>query len=73
MFDIEEREKITQLFEKYKLFLPQSQFQILHLYLNEDLSIGEISKLLAMTRSAVFDAFKKGKKKLVEISQKLEV
>jgi len=51
----------------------QSQFQILHLYLNEDLSIGEISKLLAMTRSAVFDAFKKGKKKLIEISQKLEV
>ena len=71
MFNIEEREKIIELFEKYKLFLPQ--FQILHLYLNEDLSIGEISKLLAMTRSAVFDAFKKGKKKLIEISQKLEV
>lgn len=71
MLDINERKIIIELFDKYKTLLSTSQSQILHLYLNEDLSMSEIANELAMTRSAVFDAIKKGKKKLIDINNKI--
>ncbi|QJG66872.1 sigma factor-like helix-turn-helix DNA-binding protein [Mycoplasma phocoenae] len=68
---LEEMEFISQLYEKYKDLLPQSQKQALYLRLYEDLSFSEIGTELAMTRSGAFDAVKKGKKKLIEIHQKV--
>lgn len=62
--NLENREKYTELFEKYKPVLSQTQKQVIHLYLIEDLSIVEIADILATTRQAVNDALKKAQKKL---------
>ncbi|SFW07186.1 putative DNA-binding protein [Chlamydia abortus] len=69
--ELDERTRYTDLYEKLKNFLSQAQKQILYLYFIEDLSITEIANELALTRSAVFDALKKGKKKLLDLNAKL--
>lgn len=69
--DLEQREHITMLFEKYQKFLSQGQKQALHLTLIEDLSLREIADIQATSRQAVHDAIKKGIEKLKEIEQKI--
>ncbi|MGL4252201.1 MAG: sigma factor-like helix-turn-helix DNA-binding protein [Metamycoplasmataceae bacterium] len=59
-----EREELIKTFLKYDFVLTQNQKQIMHLYYIEDLSISEISEIVATTRSAVFDALDKARKKL---------
>lgn len=59
-----EREELISIYLKYDFILTQNQKQIMHLYYIEDLSIGEISEIVATTRSAVFDAIDKSRKKL---------
>ncbi|ACF07016.1 putative UPF0122 protein MCAP_0480 [Metamycoplasma arthritidis] len=71
MESIEERSKFIELYEKFGALLAQSQKQALYLHLFEDLSLAEISQELAMTRSGVYDAIKKGKVKLLLISMEL--
>lgn len=61
---LEKREKYVSTLLKYEKFLSKSQVQVLKLYFYEDLSLQEIANELAITRSAVFDALKKGKAKL---------
>ncbi len=60
----QEREAIIQAFLEYDFILTQNQKQIMHLHYVEDLSMGEISQIVATTRSAVFDAIDKSRKKL---------
>lgn len=67
-----EREKYTELFDKYQGLLTQTQRQALQLYLFEDLGISEIASEVATSRQAIHDAIKKGIKKLDEISSKME-
>ncbi|MGL4343517.1 MAG: hypothetical protein ACRCRZ_03055 [Metamycoplasmataceae bacterium] len=64
MEQLEDREKYIEIVEKYPFILTQNQLQIMKLYLYEDLSLKEISEIVATTRAAVFDAIKKSKKKL---------
>jgi len=71
MSNIDERDEIIDLFEKFKGFLTQTQKQAIQLYYFEDLSLAEISEIVATTRSAVHDAIKKGIKKLKEIDFKI--
>ncbi|MGL5617769.1 MAG: sigma factor-like helix-turn-helix DNA-binding protein [Metamycoplasmataceae bacterium] len=59
-----EREELIKTFLKYEFVLTQNQKQIMHLHYIEDLSITEIAEIVATTRSAVFDALDKGRKKL---------
>ncbi|MGL5204701.1 MAG: sigma factor-like helix-turn-helix DNA-binding protein [Metamycoplasmataceae bacterium] len=59
-----EREELIKTFLKYDFILTQNQKQIMHLYYIEDLSISEIADIVATTRSAVFDALDKARKKL---------
>ena len=66
---LDEREKITSLYETYQGLLTQTQKQVLHLLLMEDLSLGEIAEILATSRQAVNDAVQKGKKKLLKIQE----
>ena len=61
--NLQAREEYTNLFEQYKPILSQAQKQVMHLYLIEDLSIVEISSILATTRQSVNDALKKAQKK----------
>lgn len=62
--DIKDREEWIDLFEKYKPILTINQQQIFYLYYIEDLSLSEISHIVATTRSSVHDALTKAKKKL---------
>ena len=68
---LEDRETLQELFEKYKDVLTQTQRQAMHLNLIEDLSFKEISAILAVTRQAAHDAFKKGEKKLLDLFKKI--
>lgn len=61
---IEEINKYGELLDKYSFVLSKTQEQIMKLYYYENLSIKEISEIVATTRSAVFDALKKGRLKL---------
>ena len=69
--ELEQREKVSLLFDSYKELLSQSQKQVLHLYLIEDLTITDISEILATSRQAINDALKKGTRKLISINKKL--
>ena len=59
-----EREELIQAFEKFNHILTTNQKQIFHLYYLEDLSLSEISQIVATTRSSVYDTLKKALKKL---------
>ena len=59
-----EREELIQAFEKFNHILTTNQKQIFHLYYLEDLSLSEISQIVATTRSSVYDTIKKALKKL---------
>lgn len=69
--NLDKRDELLDLFEKYQNFLSQGQRQALHLYLFEDLSLAEIGEILAMTRQGVHDAIKKGEAKLNKVNQKM--
>lgn len=68
---LEARAQLVQLFELYGSLLPTSQKQVFHLYYYEDLSLGEIAKIMATSRQAINDALKKAKNKLISIDQKI--
>ena len=59
-----EREELIYAFLSYDFVLTQNQKQIMHLHYIEDLSMGEIAEIVVTTRSAVFDAIDKSRKKL---------
>ena len=70
--ELVERERYTELFDKFQGLLTQTQRQTLQLYLFEDLTISEIAAEVATSRQAVHDAVKKGLAKLDEIQSKME-
>lgn len=63
----DERDKWISLYEKFSFVLTQNQKQIFHLHYIEDLSLSEIAKIVATSRSAVFDSLKKSKDKFQKI------
>ena len=71
--NLKERDELINLFEKYGNLLTQTQRQTFQLYYFEDLSLQEIAKIVASTRSGVFDALKKAKNKLFLFKAKIEV
>ena len=71
MINLEAREAMVQLFYKYHKFLTPAQYQVLYLTYIEDLSLAEVAQVVATTRSAVYDAVKKGEKKLLKIEQQM--
>ncbi|ENY53816.1 sigma factor-like helix-turn-helix DNA-binding protein [Metamycoplasma alkalescens] len=71
MQDLEERNKLIELYDKYSALLTQSQKQAIYLHLFEDLSFSEIANELAMTRAGAYDAVNKAKKKLLLLDEKI--
>nr|WP_322959214.1 sigma factor-like helix-turn-helix DNA-binding protein [Mycoplasmopsis canis]WQQ12607.1 sigma factor-like helix-turn-helix DNA-binding protein [Mycoplasmopsis canis] len=67
--NLENIEKYTFLFEKYKNLLTQTQKQIFELYFYQDLSYAEIAEITATTRTAAYDAIKKATKKLEKLEK----
>ncbi|MGZ9432189.1 sigma factor-like helix-turn-helix DNA-binding protein [Mycoplasma sp. 613B] len=72
MSNIEDRDLLIKLFDKYSSLLTQNQKQIFQLFYFEDLSLTEISEICATTRSAVFDSLKKAKTKLTKFYKEIE-
>lgn len=70
---MEDLVKICMLIEIYGKLLTNKQYQILNDYYNNDLSLGEISENLDITRQAVMDTVKKSKKKLEYFEQELKI
>lgn len=55
----------------YGALLTEHTRKVLELYINEDLSLGEIATLLDISRQAVYDRFDKGKQQLLQFETKL--
>lgn len=70
--DLLERDKLIKAYELFNHVLTKNQKQIFHLYYIEDLSLSEISDIVATTRSSVYDTLSKAKKKLNPFINNLE-
>lgn len=64
---------LSLLYDFYKDFLTERQKKIIELYVNEDLTLGEISKELGISRQGVFDAFRKAEMVLKKYEAKLKL
>lgn len=71
MSDIETMLKYNELLSLYQNLLSDTQKEILDDYYSYNLSISEIAQNRNITRAAVEDAIKKGKKKLEEFEEKI--
>lgn len=63
--------QITLLFDFYGQLLTQKQIEAVDMYYNNDLSLGEISEQLGISRQGVYDTLKRAEKTLFEYEEKL--
>ncbi|WPX09693.1 YlxM family DNA-binding protein [Anaerocellum danielii] len=64
---------LSLLYDFYKDFLTERQQKIVELYVNEDLTLGEISQELGISRQGVFDSFRKAEITLKNFEEKLKL
>lgn len=69
--DIKKNINISRLFDYYSALLSDRQCEVVNLYYNDDLSLGEISDLIGITRQGVRDAIKKSETLLYGYEVKL--
>ncbi len=70
---MEKKLKLGNLYEFYGQLLTEKQQEILDLYCNHDLSFGEISEELGISRQGVYDTIKRAEKILDDYESKLEL
>lgn len=63
--------KISVLLDFYGNMLTDKQRDVLELYYNEDLSLGEIGNYAGISRQGVRDSIKRGESVLIELEEKL--
>ncbi len=69
--DIEERVKINKLVKVYGEFLTPRQREIISMYVDNNLSLAEVSDELSITRQAVKDALDKSIESLDALEKKV--
>ncbi|QRN86258.1 DNA-binding protein [Clostridia bacterium] len=70
---LEERMKIINYLDAYNPLLTEHQKETMGLYYLQDLSLGEISDNMQISRQAVHDVIKRTTKALIEYEKKLGV
>lgn len=65
--------EIAVLLDFYGEMLTDKQKDLIDLYYNEDLSLGEIAQLQKITRQGVRDSIKRGEEFLYELENKLKM
>ena len=68
---IEKGINISLLLDLYGPLLTERQREIVGLYRNDDLSLGEISEITGITRQGVSECIRKAEKELIEFEEKL--
>lgn len=63
--------EMCRLIDLYGVLLTEKQLDIMELYYNDDLSLGEIADHYDISRQGVHDAIKRGDEALLEYEQKL--
>ena len=71
MADVEARVALSWLMDFYAPLLTPHRRELMRLYCEEDLSLGEIAEQLRITRQGVSDALKKAKAQLEDYEAKL--
>lgn len=70
---LDEIVKINILYDFYGELLPKKQREILKLYYEENLSLGEIAKDYDLTRQGIHETLKRAESKLVAYEEKLKL
>lgn len=71
MVNLDKNIEIGMMLDFYGQLLTDRQEEIVQMYYNNDLSLGEISQNLGITRQGVFDNLKRSEKALFEMERKL--
>ncbi|SDK44343.1 YlxM family DNA-binding protein [Natronincola ferrireducens] len=70
---IEKKIEISMLYDFYSQLLTEKQRDIIDLYYNQDLSLGEIAQEFNISRQAVYDTIKRTEKILYDYEEKLKL
>lgn len=70
---IEKKIEISMLYDFYSQLLTEKQRDMIDLYYNQDLSLGEIAQELQISRQAVYDTIKRTEKILYSYEEKLKL
>lgn len=65
--------EISMLYDFYGQLLTEKQREVMHLYYEDDLSLGEIAENLKVSRQAIYDTIKKSEKILKGYESKLNL
>lgn len=68
---IEKVLEISMLYDFYGELLTDKQKDVIELYYNDDLSLGEISETLGISRQGVYDMIKRSEKQLHRYEERL--